>query len=590
MPFNNNGLVTAKAGDLSFDAGGTMSSTSVVNAANGTSVLFSNNYTLQTGSQLIGAGAFTQTGGTLTVDGTLTASAFNWSGGNWNAPTTGLTTTIAASTVFNLGNAANHDFNQRAIVNNGTVNWTSGYIRSGNGGSFTNAVSGTFNDTQTTGYAFNNASLGGAFTITNNGTYVRNGASTTFFQMPFNNNGLITAKAGDLSFDAGGTMSSTSVVNAANGTSVLFTNNYTLQTGSQLLGAGTFTQTGGTLTVDGTLTASVFNWSGGNWNAPTTGLTTTIAASTLLNLGNAANHDFNQRAIVNEGTINWTSGYIRSGNGGSFFNAVGGTFNDNQASGYAFNNASLGGAFTITNNGVYNKLGASTTTVSQPFINNNGAIFVSAGTLQFSSTFQQTAGTLNLSNGGTLQFDNGLNLAAGALSGSGTVIGNVSSSGLISPGNPLGTLNISGTLSLQPTSVLLLQIGGTASGGSYDLLSVSGTTALGGTLQLAFANGFAAAVQPTNTFSLITAASFTGTFSNAPVSGPWILATTDGLGSFQVNFSGTALTLSNFTAIPEPAAIWTAVLVGFVTAVAIGRRRRDRNGDGRGQARATLNA
>ena len=52
------------------------------------------------------------------------------------------------------------------------------------------------------------------------------------------------------------------------------------------------------------------------------------------------------------------------------------------------------------------------------------------------------------------------------------------------------------------------------------------------------------------------------------------LATTDGLGSFQVNISSTALTLSNFTAIPEPAAMWTPVLVGLVTALELVRRRR----------------
>jgi len=59
-------------------------------------------------------------------------------------------------------------------------------------------------------------------------------------------------------------------------------------------------------------------------------------------------------------------------------------------------------------------------------------------------------------------------------------------------------------------------------------------------LELKFVNSFAASVQGTGTFTLLNAATLTGTFANVTTNG-FRLATTDGLGSFAVNFSGTAL-------------------------------------------------
>ena len=53
---------------------------------------------------------------------------------------------------------------------------------------------------------------------------------------------------------------------------------------------------------------------------------------------NSNARDFNARAVINHGTVNWNSGYIRSGNGGSFTNAAGATFNDFNAPSYPINN------------------------------------------------------------------------------------------------------------------------------------------------------------------------------------------------------------------------------------------------------------
>jgi len=261
---------------------------------------------------------------------------------------------------------------------------------------------------------------------------------------------------------------------------------------------------------------------------------------------------------VNNGTINWTGGRLRSGTGGSILNA--GVWNDSASSQINNDYAGTGGT-TFTNNGVYNKTAANTTTISVPFTNNNGAVSVSAGKLEFGSSFTQTAGTLNVSNGATLQFDNGLSLPAGFLSGTGTVIGNVTSASVISPGNSVGTLNFSGNLTLLSTSVLLFELGGLAQGTDYDFVSVTGTAAVNGTLHVSVINGFGATLNSAQTFTLLSSSALTGTFLNALTNGTRVTAL-DGLSSFQVNYTSNAITLSNFAAIPEPST-YALLIVGL---------------------------
>jgi len=70
---------------------------------------------------------------------------------------------------------------------------------------------------------------------------------------------------------------------------------------------------------------------------------------------------------------------------------------------------------------------------------------------------------------------------------------------------------------------------------------------------------------------LASAAALTGTFANVTTTG-LRLTTTDSLGSFRVNFSGTALTLSNFTPVPEPRT-WALLLLGLGVGMIFARRR-----------------
>ena len=586
--FNNNGPLLLPQGDLQFNGGGTMSSAGSLTAAAGTHVYFTNDYTVANGASLTGNGSYLLTGGTFTVGGNATLSSFSqtggtfagtqtlagtlsWSGGTWSDPGT---TTLAAATVLTLSAAtdAYRDFYLRTIVNFGTVNWNGGNLRSGGGGAFTNA--GTFNDLNAAGYSMNNP-FGGTFTFTNNGTYIRNAAGTTYVYAPFNNNGPLLLQQGDLQFSGGGGMSSTGSILAAAGTHVYFTNDYAVANGASLTGSGSYLLTGGTFNVSGSIALSNFaqtggtvagtqtvfgnfNWSGGNWDAAAT---TTLAATTVLNLSDAtdAYRDFTQRAIINLGTVNWNGGYLRSGSGGSFTNA--GTFNDLSTAGYAITNP-FGGTFTFTNSGTYVRNAAGTSTISVPFVNNQGTVLVSAGLLHFTNSFTQTGGTVAVSNGATAQFDQGLNLAAGTLTGTGTIAATVTTQGRILPGD----LSVTGDLTLASLASLDFGLRGTTRGTTYDTLRVGGAATLGGTLGFVFQNGFGTAVAPTDSFTLLSAASpLTGAFTN--VSSGSVLVDDSGIGALTVYygagspFGADNLVLTNFSPVPEPAT-WALLLLG----------------------------
>ncbi|HVS53390.1 MAG TPA: PEP-CTERM sorting domain-containing protein [Opitutaceae bacterium] len=570
IPFNNAGTVTINAGTLKLDAGGTISAGALYNG---------DGQTLLNGGTFTASGLFTSynlvLGGNANLAGnTSLGGSFVWTSGTFN---NGNTTTIAAGATLQINTGADHDFDAHTFVNNGTVNWNTGRLRSGDGGTFTNNAQFNDNVTVDTDVRADYGNHAASFVNTASGTYFKTGNSVTqFVDIPFNNAGTVTTNAGTLKLDAGGTISAGAMYDGG---------------GVTLLNSGLFTATGlftssnlvlgGSASLAGdTSLGGSFTWTSGTFN---NGNTTTIPVGATFAITTNADHDFDSHAFVNNGTVQWDTGRLRSGDGGTFTNN--GTFNDTVAVGtdvradYGNHLASFANSAT----GTYNKSGSATTHfVDIPF-SNAGNINVSAGTLQFSSSFIQSGGTLAVSNGAALQFDGGLNLAAGYLIGTGTVTGNVASSGVISPsvGSPSGSaqpghLNITGDLSLASVSQLIFELGGVAPGVSYDFLNVSGTAALGSaTLDLAFTNSFNSLLTGANTFTVLTASSLSGAFGNVANGGR--LFTVDGLGSFQVNygsgslFASNSVVLSNFTPVPEPS---TYALFALGLAALLGLRRR----------------
>ena len=543
VPFTNNGTVSLLQGDIQFRAGGTLASAGTITAASGTNVHFTNGFTIADGSSLGGAGTFRLTNGTLTTNGTINVGnfiqtggslvgtttlvgAFSWFGGDWN---TANITVSATTGVLTLGNGANHDLNGGTIVNQGTVTWNDGYIRGGTGATFTNAAGATFNDLNASGYTVHNPGWGGSFVFTNDGSYVRNTTNTTFFDVPFVNNGTVSLLQGDIQFRAGGTLASTGAITAASGTNVSFTSGFTIANGSSLGGAGTFRLTNGTLTASGTINVGnfvqtggslagtttlggTFSWHGGNWDSANV----TVASTTgVLSLGNGANHDFNGGTIVNQGTVNWLNGYIRGGSGATFTNAAGATFNDLNASGYTVHNPGWGGSFVFTNNGTYVRDSTNTTTFDIPFIN---------------------AGTLSLQQ---------------------------------------GELRLTTSNTFQSSGTLAFTLSGPTAGADFGTLNVTNTLLINGLLQVTFADGYEASVTAANTFTVANAGAISGSFLNVANGGT--LLTSDGLGLFTVSFgAGSAfgansLVLSNFTPVPEPS---TFALIALGAASVFLLRRR----------------
>lgn len=120
-------------------------------------------------------------------------------------------------------------------------------------------------------------------------------------------------------------------------------------------------------------------------------------------------------------------------------------------------------------------LGASTISNGQVFVIGNGV----------------GAATLNLVGNGTHSFANGLLLASNSLmSGIGNIAGNITNFGTIAPGNSPGTIGVAGDAILTPSSLMLMELGGT-NAGEFDQFNVSGILGFDGTLTVTLTNGFA---------------------------------------------------------------------------------------------------
>jgi hypothetical protein len=248
-PFNNSGTVSVAAGGLSLGSGGTSSGSFTIPA--GTYVNFAGTTNLTASSQIFNnggigfygfgepavvqgtysagpnsitwarfgeqvdfSGPVSITGGTLwvtdnstadfhqsvlsvsdlTVQGTLRAGAvtvghdFQWISGTFSGPGS----LTALGTMKLQGGTADH----LALINAGATTWSSGNVVFVNGASFTNAVTGSFDD-QTDGIFGSNGSECPAFT--NQGSFVKSaGGGTTSLQMTLANSGTVTVQNGAL--------------------------------------------------------------------------------------------------------------------------------------------------------------------------------------------------------------------------------------------------------------------------------------------------------------------------------------------------------------------------------------------------------
>ena len=151
----------------------------------------------------------------------------------------------------------------------------------------------------------------------------------------------------------------------------------------------------------------------------------------------------------------------------------------------------------------------------------------------------------------------------------------VNQGGILAPGNSPGVTNIIGDYSQDFNSTLLIEIGGLLSGTEYDVLDITGTASLAGTLDVNFYDlgGGLFDASLGDTFDILMAEELTGSFNL------WVLAALGGGLDWDLSYltdeigSTDVVRLSVVSAVPVPAAAWLFGS-GLITLIGLGRRKK----------------
>ncbi len=456
----------------------------------------------------------------------------------------------------------------RVLNNSGAATWAGGNFTFAAGATLNNQGSGTFDVTA------DGRLSGSAATPVNNAGLFRQTAGTTgtIVTAPFNNSATLQVLASTLNLDLGGTDSGV-ISNTPGATLNLGGGNHVFTAASSVTGAGSVTVGASTTTLNASGTfgsGSTLSVSAGaatlapscvvsgtslnltaagatviynsaspvaalNLSAGLLGGTGPINVSGLLALGGGTisnmvvtanggiamtgNTTLNGTKLVNPTNAVWSAGNIVGLNGAAISNLLGASF-INSFDGNV--NVGAGTTPVFVNAGTFEKTNgtalAGTTSIDFQFIN-TGTVEVQTNTLRYGIN-QQTAGLTLLDGGNLAAQAQPLQISGGGLVGSGSITlanaQNVINSSSISPGLPLGELDIAGNYQQTVAGTLNIDLGGYSPGTNFDLITVTaggagGTANLNGTLHVAFTNGFV----PTNgaTFKFLTAGTRAGTFT-----------------------------------------------------------------------------
>jgi hypothetical protein len=203
----------------------------------------------------------------------------------------------------------------------------------------------------------------------------------------------------------------------------------------------------------------------------------------------------------------------------------------------------------VNNNGIITLAGASTTSsfidqngknalanlannlVSGSLILTTGRTFTTSGSFTNAGIvdIQKASGTALIVGGGgsysqtggsttvneKLSASGGVNVSGGSVFGIGTIAGNIDlTSGLLSPGKVAknaGELTVDGAYAQSGAGAFDVDLGGTTPGTQYDVLNITSTASLGGTLNVDLISGFKPTVG--EMFDIMNYSSETGTFT-----------------------------------------------------------------------------
>ncbi len=535
FPVNNSGSIAAQSGTLTLSGGGASGGVlSSFTAASGATLAFeSGTFTMNVGAGLSGGGTIAINGATVTfkVDiaidtatvafssGTVNGAGvvtirhtLNWSGGTMSGSAT---TTIADTGSINISGVVTLD--TRTLTTNlsaiGTMVGACGLVMRN---------SATVNNTGSFDIKVDCGANGNG-TWNNDGSLKKSaGTGTALFGVTFNNSGTVLVQAGTIELSGGGSNSGT-MTPALGATLRLSAGIFTVTSGVSFTGGGTVSLTGAILTfaADTSISTAVFafssgmmngvghatfndtlNWSGGAMSGSGS---TNIAANGTLNLLGTC--------MLNTRTINSIGAVIMSAGGGLI--VTNGAIINNQMSGVfdIQNNGGIAagaGTPAFHNDGTFKKSGGTGTSTIAIAFTNTSLVQVLSGTLNFTSTYTQTAGSTVLKGGALSIFaPNAIDIEGGTLSGSGTITGNVINNATLKPGASPGMINLTGNYVQGASGVLNMEIAGAAPGTGYSQMNISGSATLDGTLNITL--GFT----PSNgeSFVLLTYASETGNFA-----------------------------------------------------------------------------
>lgn len=475
------GGTTVAAGTLQIGNGGASGSIAGDIVNNGT-VAINRADTVNLASGITGSGSLRQAGTGTTV---ITGTAAHTGG-----------TTIASGTL-QIGNGGTAGSVTGAVTNNGTLainrsdEVTLAGVISGTGalrqiGAGTTRLSGANTYTGGTEVAVGTLQIG-------------TGGTTGSLTGNITNNGTVAFDRSDAVTFAGAITGSGAVVQKGSGTTVLtgthtYSGGTTISAGTLAIGAGAATGSvtgnivnNGTLSINRTGTVTVSNNITGTGGVELRGGTyaltgtNTYAGGTTLTSKATLDLSDDSKIGVSTGGITLRDGTLRAGANLTTNRTIvvgdGGGIIDTGA-----NNLTLAGSLGGQTTATLTKRGSGTLTVTGTAANTGPATTVEEGALAL--------------NGGSVH---AVTVAAGArVIGNGTIRGDLTNAGTLSPGNSVGTVNVTGNLNQTGSFAVEL-----ASATSFDKVAVTGNATLAGALNITALNGYVP--EPGQSFQVVTA-------------------------------------------------------------------------------------